>query len=120
MDEIREYVRELAELKYKYEGGCTKIRVDSGGSRILVRPYPHWKQHASRDAQRNKMEPGSNCARHLLLSVHSVYRTLVATRTLALQVASRVASRPVCMGPQGLPSGVLTTEGGNDTNICSK
>ncbi len=46
------------------------------------------------------MEQGPNCARHLLLSVHSVYRTVVTTRTFASRVASRVVSRPVCMGPQ--------------------
>ncbi len=56
----------------------------------------------SRDAQCNKMEQGPNCVCHLLLSMHSVYKTVVATRTFALQVASRVASRPVCMGPKVL------------------
>ncbi len=65
---------------------------------VSLRPYPHWKQHASRDAQRNKMEPGPNCAHHMLFSVCSVCRTVVMD-IQASRVASRVALHPVWMGP---------------------
>ncbi len=37
-----------------------------------IRRHPHWKQHAWRDAQCNKMEPGPSCARHMMLSVQCV------------------------------------------------
>ena len=47
-------------------GMISKMAFNTGKCQYIValRPYPHWKQHASRDAQHNKMEPGPNCAHH--------------------------------------------------------
>ena len=53
----------------------------------VPRPHPHWKQHPSRDAWCKKMEPGSNCAHHMLLSMQCVQDCCVL-----ICFASRVAS----------------------------
>ncbi len=55
-------------------------------------PHPHWKQQPRHDAQRHKMEPDPNCARHVLLSVQCVqpccYNRICAS--YLLRVASSV------------------------------
>ena len=80
-----------------HSSGCS-LDLSSPGlkSQTIIRSHPHWKQHTSGDAQCSKTEPGPNCRCHMLLSMHTVYRTVVTTRTFT----SRVASRPVWMVPE--------------------
>ena len=55
-------------------------------------PHPHWKQHGSCNAQCNKMEPGPDCAPHMLLSVQCVQDLLQKDLRILICFASRVAS----------------------------
>ena len=65
-----------------------------------LRHHPHWKQHVSRNApRRNKMEPGPNCACHMLFSVQCV-QDCCYNGMCASKFASLLALRPVSMEPK--------------------
>ena len=66
------------------------IKEVNGNGRTAGGPHPHWKQHARRDAQRKKMEPDPNCARHMLLSVQCVQPCCYNRICVASRVASSV------------------------------
>ena len=58
---------------------------------MLLRPHPHWKQHGRCDVHRNKLEPGPNCARHMLLSMQCVQDCCYKEMHVLICFASRIA-----------------------------
>ncbi len=72
---------------------CTKL-VHSEKKNDCLWPHPHWKQHASHDVPCNKMEPGPNCACHMLLSMQHLCTGLLLQKDLCVLICftSHIAS----------------------------
>ena len=65
----------------------------------ILRPHPHWKQHATRHTKKWSQVPFCCLLRHPFLGVCSVDSTVAFNGFFASWFASRLASRPVWMGP---------------------